>query len=114
MWEGQIQMISDSARSFDGVKSEIFVPKYANHVPSLKIHWDSKKINITPNQFRHELRSGHPSIETTGDNESVGITTWMMEPGQRELFQEEFVKYLIWQKTGIMDLKIRIVIGWDT
>ena len=44
MWEGQIQMISDSARSFDGVKSEIFVPKYANHVPSLKIHWDSKKL----------------------------------------------------------------------
>ena len=82
MWEGQIKMISDSAKTFDGVKSEIFVPKYANHVPSLKISWDTKKVNITPNQFRHELRVGHPSIETTGNSESVGITTWMMEPGQ--------------------------------
>jgi L-seryl-tRNA(Ser) seleniumtransferase len=82
MWEGQIKMISDSAKSVDGVKSEVFVPKYANHVPSLKICWDPKNVKITPNQFRHELRIGHPSIETTGDNESVGITTWMMEPGQ--------------------------------
>ena len=57
MWEGQIKMISDSAKTFDGVKSEIFVPKYANHVPSLKISWDSKKVKITPNQFRHELES---------------------------------------------------------
>ncbi len=82
MWEGQIKMISDSAKSVDGVQSEIFVPKYANHVPSLRIYWDTKKIKIYPNQLRHELRVGHPSIETTGDNESVGITTWMMEPGQ--------------------------------
>ncbi|MDG1027982.1 MAG: aminotransferase class V-fold PLP-dependent enzyme [Flavobacteriaceae bacterium] len=82
MWEGQIKMISDSAKSVDGVKSEVFVPKYANHVPSLKIFWDPKNVKITPNQFRHELRIGHPSIETTGDNESVGVTTWMMEPGQ--------------------------------
>ena len=97
MWESQIKMISDSAKSVDGVNSEIFVPKYANHVPSLKIFWDPKKVKITPNQFRHELRIGHPSIETTGDRESVGITTWMMEPGQertvsrriREVFNME-------------------------
>ena len=100
MWEGQIQMISDSARSFDGVKSEIFVPKYANHVPSLKIHWDSKKINITPNQFRHELRSGHPSIETTGDNESVGITTWMMEPGQERTVSRRIREIFNMAKNG--------------
>ncbi len=100
MWEGQIQMISDSARSFDGVKSEIFVPKYANHVPSLKIYWDSKKINITPNQFRHELRSGHPSIETTGDNESVGITTWMMEPGQERTVSRRIREIFNMAKNG--------------
>ena len=100
MWEGQIQMISDSTRSFDGVKSEIFVPKYANHVPSLKINWDSKKINITPNQFRHELRSGHPSIETTGDNESVGITTWMMEPGQERTVSRRIREIFNMAKNG--------------
>ena len=100
MWEGQIQMISDSAGSFDGVKSEIFVPKYANHVPSLKIHWDSKKIKITPNQFRHELRIGHPSIETTGDNESVGLTTWMMEPGQERTVSRRIREIFNMAKNG--------------
>ncbi|MDB0069563.1 selenocysteine synthase, partial [Flavobacteriaceae bacterium] len=33
MWESQIQLISDAANSVDGVKSEIHVPKHANHVP---------------------------------------------------------------------------------
>jgi L-seryl-tRNA(Ser) seleniumtransferase len=28
---------------------------------------------------------GHPSINTVGDKESIGITTWMMDPGQERI-----------------------------
>ena len=85
MWESQIQLISDSATSIEGVSTEIHVPKYANHVPSLRIRWDEKKVKITPNEVRKQLSEGHPSIQTVGDAESVGMTTWMMVPGQERI-----------------------------
>ena len=85
MWESQIQLISDSATSIAGVETEIHVPKYANHVPSLRIRWDEKKVKISPTEVRNQLRDGHPSIQTVGDSKSVGITTWMMVPGQERI-----------------------------
>lgn len=85
MWESQIQLISDSATSIAGVETEIHVPPYANHVPSLRIRWDEKKVKISPNEVRKQLTEGHPSIQTVGDSKSVGITTWMMVPGQERV-----------------------------
>ena len=85
MWESQIQLISDSANSVVGVETEIHVPPYANHVPSLRIRWDEKKVKITPNELRKQLTEGHPSIQTVGDSKSVGMTTWMMVPGQERI-----------------------------
>jgi uncharacterized pyridoxal phosphate-dependent enzyme len=85
LWEGQIKLISDSALSIKGVKTEIHVPKYANHVPSLRIEWDQSIVKISPDDLRKNLRNGHPSIETVGNKDSVGMTTWMMEPGQERI-----------------------------
>lgn len=85
LWESQIKLISDSALSVKGVETEIHVPKYANHVPSLKIRWDQDIIKITPTEARAKLKNGHPSIETVGNDKEIGITTWMMEPGQERL-----------------------------
>lgn len=85
MWESQIQLISDSATSIDGVKSEIHVPKHANHVPSLRIKWNQKLVKISPDEVRKKLREGHPSIQTVGDSKTMGITTWMMVPGQERI-----------------------------
>jgi uncharacterized pyridoxal phosphate-dependent enzyme len=85
LWESQIQLISESATSVAGVETEIHVPPYANHVPSLKIRWDEKKVKISPDEVRKQLREGHPSIQTVGDSKSVGMTTWMMVPGQERI-----------------------------
>ena len=78
MWESQIQLISDAATSVDGVKSEIHVPKYANHVPSLRIKWNQKLVKITTNEMRKQLREGHPSIQTVGNDSILGITTCLL------------------------------------
>ena len=85
LWEGQIKLISDSAKTVAGVETEIHVPDIANHVPSLRIKWDQAKVKISTDELRAKLRDGHPSIETVGDKESVGITTWMMQPGQERI-----------------------------
>ncbi|WP_411032351.1 aminotransferase class V-fold PLP-dependent enzyme [Spongiimicrobium sp. 3-5] len=85
LWENQIKLISDSAASVKGVETVIHVPPHANHVPSLKIMWDENVVKITKDEMRKQLRDGHPSIETVGNEEMVGITTWMMAPGQERI-----------------------------
>ncbi len=85
MWENQIKLIRDQAVSVPGVTAEIHVPKLANHVPSLRIGWNSNKVKITAEEARKALRDGHPSIETVGDEDTLGITTWMMSPGEERI-----------------------------
>jgi L-seryl-tRNA(Ser) seleniumtransferase len=85
LWEKQVKMIGDAATSVPGVTPEFHVPAIANHVPSIRLRWDQKKVKITPEQARDALRNGHPSIETMGGNESVDITTWMMIPGEERI-----------------------------
>lgn len=94
LWENQIKLISDHALSVKGVETEIHVPKYANHVPSLKIMWDETIVKISKNEMRQQLRDGHPSIETVGNKNMVGITTWMMEPGQERTVAERVKEVL--------------------
>ncbi len=85
LWEAQIETIRSAAISVPGVNAEVHVPKVANHVPSLRLSWDQDKIAMTTHEFRQKLRDGHPSIETVGNKTSVGITTWMMQPGQERV-----------------------------
>jgi len=85
LWEKQIQHMHDAVADIEGVKPEIHVPKVANHVPSLNISWDEEKLGMTPPEVRKKLQQGHPSIETVGGNKHVGITSWMMQPGQERI-----------------------------
>jgi L-seryl-tRNA(Ser) seleniumtransferase len=85
LWENMIQTIHDAAASVPGVIAEIHVPKVANHVPSLRISMEEGKVKMTPDELRQKLREGHPSIETVGGKDSVGITPWMMQPGQERI-----------------------------
>jgi L-seryl-tRNA(Ser) seleniumtransferase len=85
LWEMQIKTIIDAVIDIPGTKPERHVPEIANHVPSLRLSWDQDKIKMTPDELRQKLRDGHPSIETVGGKENVGITTWMMDPGQERI-----------------------------
>jgi uncharacterized pyridoxal phosphate-dependent enzyme len=100
LWESQINLIHEAATSVPGVMGEKNVPLVANHVPSLTLKIDQAKVKMTSDELRTALRNGHPSIETVGDATSVGITTWMMIPGEerivakriKEILQQAVVK----------------------
>lgn len=94
MWEDQINMISEAAKSVGNVETKISVPEYANCVPTLRINWDQNKIKISPDELRKKLREGNPSIQTVGDKNSVGITTWMMVPGQETIVSKRIKSIL--------------------
>lgn len=89
LWEGQINHIADAVKDIDGVTIKIHVPPIANHIPTLDLSWDTKKVKISGNGLKEVLRGGHPSIEVAGGGEnSVSITTWMMQPGQERIVAE--------------------------
>jgi uncharacterized pyridoxal phosphate-dependent enzyme len=85
LWTKQIKLINDAALLVPGVVTENHIPEIANHVPSIRLKWDTKKVKITPDEMRDALRKGHPSIETVGGSESVDITTWQMIPGEERI-----------------------------
>ena len=94
VWEDQINMIADAAKSVGDVETKISVPEYANCVPTLRIKWDQKKLKVSPDELRKQLRDGDPSIQTVGDKNSVGITTWMMVPGQETIVSQKIKSIL--------------------
>jgi hypothetical protein len=95
LWEKQIKLINDTVLSVPGVTTENHIPEIANHVPSIRLKWDTKKVKIIPNEMREVLRKGHPSIETVGGSESVDITTWQMIPGEERIVAKRIKEELL-------------------
>jgi len=86
MWEEQIGLINESLKPVEGVQTSVDVPLLANHVPTLNISWDVKKVKISGDRVKEILRNGHPSIEIAGGGEnSVSITTWILVPGEERI-----------------------------
>ena len=56
---------------------------------------DPDKAGLTPDQVRQKLKEAHPSIETVGGRESIGITTWMMDPGQERIVARRLREILL-------------------
>lgn len=89
LWETQIALIGDAAKSVPGVTIETKVPPVANHIPTLHISWDAQKLSFTAAELRDKLRKGDPSIEVADgqheDKYAISITTWMLVPGQEKI-----------------------------
>lgn len=94
-YRGRINRITGALKDIPTLKSEIFIPPIANHVPHLLIRYDQERVKISPREVAKQLRWGTPSIElnpATGSTEgSAGIPTdsnkivvgvWMLEPGE--------------------------------
>ena len=95
MWEAQVKHISDTVSSVAGVTPVYHIPAIANHVPSVRIKWDRSKVKISPADVRKALSGGHPSIETMGGDESVDITTWMLNPGEERIVARRLKEILL-------------------
>jgi L-seryl-tRNA(Ser) seleniumtransferase len=96
LWESQIKLIGDAAETVSGVVTEVKVPAIANHIPTLHVSWDPKKVPLTAADVKEKLRSGNPSIEVaggTGDH-AISITTWMLIPGQEKIVAAQLKKVL--------------------
>jgi L-seryl-tRNA(Ser) seleniumtransferase len=84
-FEKRAEEIRKSAVSVPGVKAEVFVPEVANHVPHVRVTWDTKAIGMTANDVVKAMRDGEPSIGTRSEGESVVFGVWMMRTGEEKI-----------------------------
>ena len=89
------QRIADQLAKIPTVKTQIFIPPIANHVPHLVINYDAARVKTNGREVLHKLREGKPRIElnpaTGGGPASAGLPSspdtivvgvWMLQPGE--------------------------------
>lgn len=89
------ERITDQVKTIPTVKTQIFVPPVANHVPHLLITFDPSRVKITGQAVVEKMRQGKPRIELhpstgggpameglpSGEN-TIVIGVWMLLPNE--------------------------------
>jgi L-seryl-tRNA(Ser) seleniumtransferase len=93
-YQKRVDLIASAVKGIPSVRTEMVVPKIANHVPHLLIRFDPAVTGVTTGQVVDALRMGTPSIElnpNTGQKPNQGIPAdantlvvgvWMLQPGE--------------------------------
>jgi uncharacterized pyridoxal phosphate-dependent enzyme len=84
-FEKRAETIRSTAASIPGVTAEVFVPEVANHVPHVRISWDTTARGLTADAVVTALRQGEPSIGTRSDGETLVVGVWMMRSGEEKI-----------------------------
>ena len=86
-WEDGVALIENTVKNIKGVTTAVTVNPLGNHTPRLGITWDKNVIKLTGKELQEKLRNGAPSIEVGGggDQNAIGITVFMMKPGQPKI-----------------------------
>ncbi|MDR3711977.1 MAG: aminotransferase class V-fold PLP-dependent enzyme [Puia sp.] len=97
IWENNIALIENAAKSVKGVTTNVVVPKLGNVTPTLEVSWDTTRLSVK--DLQEKLRMGDPSIEVMPrTDKGIQITVWVMRPGQEKIvakrLKEELAKGL--------------------
>jgi L-seryl-tRNA(Ser) seleniumtransferase len=91
-WERRAKLITDSVAKVPAVKTEIYVPPIANHVPTVRLTWEKAALPLIADDARKQLRESKPSIEIApgsspakAEIQEIGISIWQMQPGEAEI-----------------------------
>ncbi|HVN20515.1 MAG TPA: aminotransferase class V-fold PLP-dependent enzyme [Dongiaceae bacterium] len=95
-WQSRLERISQELTKIPGVSTEFFTPDIANHVPHMRISWDSR-VSIAPKDVSTALRSSKPSIVIGGGGEGkpgLGMCSFMLQPGEDKIVAERLSQVL--------------------
>src|SRR5271165_5559307 len=72
-WQAQLEGISRQLTKIPGVSTEYFTPEIANHVPHMRITWDSR-VSLEPKQVSKLLYESQPAIVIGGGEGRPGLS----------------------------------------
>jgi L-seryl-tRNA(Ser) seleniumtransferase len=83
-FEKRAEAIRSSAAAVPGVKAEVFVPEIANHVPHVRVSWDTAD-ELAGTAAVKAMRDGEPSVGIRSEGKDLVIGVWMMRPGEEKV-----------------------------
>jgi L-seryl-tRNA(Ser) seleniumtransferase len=93
-WSRRLNVVSDAIKRVPGVTTSFFEPDIANHVPTMKIAWDPKRVDITPRDASKALIDSKPSIVLGGSHDGLEMTAFMLKPGEDKIIAERLTAIL--------------------
>jgi hypothetical protein len=103
-WNAWMHHIADRVKGLPSLTAEVIpAPEdLSNRCPTLRIHWDANKINITGTELAARLDAGTPRITLAGAEghrpdmmqSSIGITSYMLEAGEEKIIADALYKAL--------------------
>ncbi|HUY14806.1 MAG TPA: aminotransferase class V-fold PLP-dependent enzyme [Terriglobia bacterium] len=84
-WWRRLDTISHQVTKVAGVSTAYYVPDIANHVPTMQINWDPRKINLTPHQASDALEKSDPSIVLGRSRMGLEMNSFMLQPGEDQI-----------------------------
>jgi L-seryl-tRNA(Ser) seleniumtransferase len=102
------ELIAAKVQTLPTVKTQVFIPEVANHVPHLLITYDQNRIKLSGTDVLHQMRAGKPRIElnpgTGGGPASAGLPggantiivgVWMLQPGEDAIVADRLYDVLL-------------------
>ena len=92
-WQDRLELVSGEITKVPGVSTAFFVPDIANHVPHMRITWDTR-ISLTPEQAAKMLRGSKPSIVISSGEGQPGLSmnSFMLQPGEDKMVAAQLSK----------------------
>lgn len=91
-WWARLDTISREITKVSGVSTAYYVPDIANHVPTMHINWDPRKVSLTPEDASKALRGGKPSIVLERTEIGLGMNSFMLQPGEDKIIAEKLAE----------------------
>ena len=94
-WQDRLERISHELTKIPGVSTEFFTPDIANHVPHMRISWDSR-VPLEPKDVSKMLRNSRPAIVIGGGEGKPGLSmcSFMLLPGEDKIVAERLAHIL--------------------
>jgi L-seryl-tRNA(Ser) seleniumtransferase len=94
-WQSRLERISKELTKIPGVSTEFFTPDIANHVPHMRISWDSR-VAVEPKEVSKSLRNSKPAIVIGGGEGKPGLSicSFMLQPGEDKIVAERLSRIL--------------------
>ena len=94
-WQDRLERVSRELTKVPGVSTSFFVPDIANHVPHMRITWDSR-VSVEPKQVSKLLRESKPAIVIGGGEGKPGLSmcSFMLQPGEEKIVADRLAHIL--------------------
>jgi uncharacterized pyridoxal phosphate-dependent enzyme len=91
-WWGRLDTISREITKVPGVSTAYFVPDIANHVPTMQINWDPRRISLSPHDASTYLKGLKPKIVLGSSPIGLDMNSFMLKPGEDKIIAEQLVR----------------------